>query len=92
MELFILPGNPPLLYELIPKCSYDAGLLKKPGLKHIIVESLSDTTLASAQKLNKIYAAYEEEIFTASIIFGKETVQNIMRVFEVPIYEPIWEP
>ena len=35
--LFYL-ATPPLLYELIPKCLHDAGLLKKPGLKRIIVE------------------------------------------------------
>ena len=90
--LFYL-ATPPLLYELIPKCLHDAGLLKKPGLKRIIVEKPFGYDLASAQKLNKIYAAYfkEEDIYRIDHFLGKETVQNIMVTrFGSTIYEPIW--
>ncbi|MCS3158454.1 glucose-6-phosphate dehydrogenase [Phocaeicola dorei] len=90
--LFYL-ATPPLLYELIPKYLHDAGLLKKPGLKRIIVEKPFGYDLASAQKLNKIYAAYfkEEDIYRIDHFLGKETVQNIMVTrFGSTIYEPIW--
>ena len=86
-------ATPPLLYELIPKCLHDAGLLKKPGLKRIIVEKPFGYDLASAQKLNKIYATYfkEEDIYRIDHFLGKETVQNIMVTrFGSTIYEPIW--
>ena len=82
-----------MLYELIPKYLHDAGLLKKPGLKRIIVEKPFGYDLASAQKLNKIYAAYfkEEDIYRIDHFLGKETVQNIMVTrFGSTIYEPIW--
>ena len=90
--LFYL-ATPPLLYELIPKYLHDAGILKKPGLKRIIVEKPFGYDLASARKLNKIYATYfkEEDIYRIDHFLGKETVQNIMVTrFGSTIYEPIW--
>lgn len=90
--LFYL-ATPPLLYELIPKYLHDGGLLKKPGLKRIIVEKPFGYNLASALKLNKIYATYfkEEDIYRIDHFLGKETVQNIMVTrFGSTIYEPIW--
>ena len=65
--LFYL-ATPPLLYELIPKYLHDAGLLKKPGLKRIIVEKPFGYDLASAQKLNKMPLILKKRIFTVSII------------------------
>lgn len=90
--LFYL-ATPPLLYERIPRCLHDAGLLRKPGLKRVIVEKPFGYDLASARKLNKIYAAYfrEEDIYRIDHFLGKETVQNIMVTrFGSTIYEPVW--
>ena len=90
--LFYL-ATPPLLYELIPKYLHDAGLLKKPGLKRIIVEKPFGYDLASAQKLNKIYAAYfkEEDIYRIDHFLGKETAQNVLAFrFANGIFEPLW--
>ena len=90
--LFYL-ATPPLLYELIPKYLHDAGILKKPGLKRIIVEKPFGYDLASARKLNKIYATYfkEEDIYRIDHFLGKETVQNILVLrFSNGIFEPLW--
>lgn len=90
--LFYL-ATPPLLYEQIPGFLHEAGLLKKPGLKRIIVEKPFGYDLASARKLNNIYATYfhEEDIYRIDHFLGKETVQNIMVTrFGSTLYEPIW--
>lgn len=90
--LFYL-ATPPLLYESIPKCLHDAGLLERPGLKRIIVEKPFGYDLESARKLNRIYAACfrEEDIYRIDHFLGKETVQNIMVTrFGSTVYEPIW--
>lgn len=90
--LFYL-ATPPSLYELIPKYLHDAGLLKKPGLKRVIVEKPFGYDLSSARKLNKVYATYfkEEDIYRIDHFLGKETVQNMMVTrFGSTIYEPIW--
>lgn len=90
--LFYL-ATPPLLYELVPACLRRAGLLEQPGLKRIIVEKPFGYDLASAQSLNKIYAACfrEEDIYRIDHFLGKETVQNIMVTrFGSAVYEPIW--
>ena len=90
--LFYL-ATPPLLYEIIPECLGKSGLLRKPGLKRIIVEKPFGYDLKSARKLNQIYSRYfkEENIYRIDHFLGKETVQNIMVTrFGSTIYEPIW--
>lgn len=90
--LFYL-ATPPLLYDIIPRGLSKGGLLKKPGLKRVIVEKPFGYDLESARKLNKIYSNYfeEEDIYRIDHFLGKETVQNIMVTrFGSTIYEPIW--
>lgn len=90
--LFYL-ATPPFLYERIPKLLHEAGLLKKPGLKRIIVEKPFGYDLESARRLNKIYSTCfkEEDIYRIDHFLGKETVQNIMVTrFGSTIYEPVW--
>lgn len=94
------PGNilfylatPPSLYEIIPECLSKSGILKKKGIKRIIVEKPFGYDLKSAKKLNSIYSKYfkEEDIYRIDHFLGKETVQNIMVTrFGSSVYEPIW--
>lgn len=88
--LFYL-ATPPALYGVIPLHLKQVGL-NTPGAR-VIVEKPFGSDLASARRLDSIFASVfdERRIFRIDHFLGKETAQNILAFrFANGIFEPVW--